>query len=103
MLLRPMLFVRRRFCSSMVGEIKATEAVISPTKLVSSNPIIRTQSMMKGRKRFYKEVSVRRSAVFGQYNVFLDERRLRSPHGTLLEMPAPVAHVVAMEWDAQIR
>ncbi|XP_064478655.1 ATP synthase mitochondrial F1 complex assembly factor 2-like [Ornithodoros turicata] len=52
------------------------------------------------RKRFYKNVSVTQSE--GQFEVCLDQRKLKTPMGKVFTVPSEgLAVAVATEWDAQ--
>jgi len=64
---------------------------------------------IKGRKRFYKEVSVRviplelNEGVDLKYEVALDGRSLRTPGRRSMHFDSPeLAWGVAAEWDAQV-
>ncbi|GBO05290.1 hypothetical protein AVEN_144493-1 [Araneus ventricosus] len=51
-------------------------------------------------KRFYRSVHVSESD--GRYEISLDKRKLKTPSGTLLQLPnEALAAAVATEWDLQ--
>ncbi len=54
------------------------------------------------RKVFYKDVLVKKNDSGTLYNVFLDNKPVKSPNGLQLSAPSPqVAHVIAAEWLSQ--
>ena len=55
---------------------------------------------VSGKKKFYKAATV--AKVNDKYEIRLDQRKLRSPHGYVLELSSEtLAHAVALEWDSQ--
>jgi len=75
---------------------------ISSRLLLSAQPVIFRRGF-KDRKRWYKEVRV--TATNGnnsEFEVNLDQRKLRTPNGKVLRIPNELlAHAVAEEWAAQ--
>src|SRR5262245_49934814 len=59
--------------------------------------------MKPSRQRFYKNVSVEPSpAAHRSYRVLLDGKPVRTPNGTVLEVPSePLAQAIAEEWRSQ--
>jgi len=51
-------------------------------------------------KKFYKNATI--STADGWYEINLDKRKLRTPHGNIFRVPSePLALAVATEWNAQ--
>lgn len=52
------------------------------------------------RKKFYKNVSI--TCDENRFEINLDERKLRTPSGKILQLPnRPLALMVAQEWNSQ--
>ncbi|CAH0557012.1 unnamed protein product [Brassicogethes aeneus] len=61
------------------------------------NPFTRTYAV---RKRFYKSTSILKSE--GNYEISLDQRKLKTPKGNLFKVESePLALAVATEWNSQ--
>ncbi|KHN81357.1 ATP synthase mitochondrial F1 complex assembly factor 2 [Toxocara canis] len=61
-------------------------------------------SALTNRSKFYKKASVVpvSTSSFPLYNVFLDNRKLRTPSGKVLETESePLALAIAHEWNSQ--
>ncbi|GFS15103.1 ATP synthase mitochondrial F1 complex assembly factor 2 [Elysia marginata] len=51
-------------------------------------------------KKFYKQATI--STADGWYEINLDKRKLRTPHGNIFKVPSePLALAVATEWNSQ--
>ncbi|GFN98387.1 ATP synthase mitochondrial f1 complex assembly factor 2 [Plakobranchus ocellatus] len=51
-------------------------------------------------KKFYKNATI--STADGWYEINLDKRKLRTPHGNIFKVPSePLALAVATEWNSQ--
>ena len=58
-----------------------------------------TTRSISGIKKFYKNASIVKAN--GGYEINLDQRKLKSPNGTLLKFPTEsLAHAVSLEWNS---
>jgi len=61
-----------------------------------------SSSASPGMKKFYKVASVVQEPQSGMFEVNLDSRKLKSPHGNILKFENEgLAHAVAHEWNSQ--
>ncbi|CAG0879530.1 unnamed protein product [Darwinula stevensoni] len=83
----------------MVLRTNANKLLLPGLRLVNLTPA----RSLKGRKRFYANVSVTSSSDgVSSYEVNLDQRKLKTPMGKVFKAPnRPLALAVAEEWNAQ--